>query len=270
MFLTGHPMAYDGFRIWQHSNLMVFRLLYRLLLQRLNRGADARSGGSAAAVRPAAGAAAPRPRRHVATALALILGAGVLATIVLLVLRPDLPAGSGGPDAELHLSISAPGPKPVVAYLRGGGRDGPRPGQTSPSVRSIRSIDGRFSPAFQVLPPVSTLEMSNDDTVAHNTHVFSRGETVFNVALPRQGVTVRKVLRGDGIFDVRCDMHPWMKAWLFVSPSPHYAVVHEPTTVTFSGISAGEYILHLWQPDRPESTYPIELGAGETRHLRLR
>ena len=270
MFLTGHPMTYDCFRIWQHSNLMVFRLLYRLLQQRLNRGADARSGESAAAVRPVAGVAAPRPRRHVATALALILGAGVLAAVVLLVLRPDLPAGSGGPGAELHLSISASGPKPVVAYLRGGNRDGPRRGEASSSERSIRSIDGRFSPAFQVVPPASTLEMSNADTVAHNTHVFSRGETVFNVALPRQGVTVRKVLRGDGIFDVRCDMHPWMKAWLFVSPSPHYAVVHEPTTVTFSGISAGEYILHLWQPDRPESTYPIELGAGETRHLRLR
>jgi len=263
-------MAYDGFRIWRHSNLMVFRLLYRLLRQRLNRGADARSGGSAAAGRPATGAVAPRPRRHVATALAFILGAGVLATVVLLVLRPDPPAGSGGPGAALHLRISAPGPKPVVAYLRGGNRDGPRRGEASSSVRSIRSIDGRFSPAFQVVPPVSTLEMSNADTVAHNTHVFSRGETVFNVALPRQGVTVRKVLKGDGIFDVRCDMHPWMKAWLFVSPSPHYAVVHEPATVIFSGISPGEYILHLWQPDRPESTYPLELGAGETRHLRLR
>ena len=72
------------------------------------------------------------------------------------------------------------------------------------------------------------------------------------------------------MFDVRCDMHPWMRAWVFVSPSPHYAVVHEPTTIAFTDIAPGQYILHLWQPDRRESILPLELVAGETRHLRLR
>jgi hypothetical protein len=112
--------------------------------------------------------------------------------------------------------------------------------------------------------------MVNTDSIAHNTHVFNRGETVFNVALPVQGVTVTKVLTGDGIFDVRCDMHPWMRAWLFVSPSRHYAVVHEPTTIGFTGMAPGEYILHVWQPDRPESIHSVNLRAGETRQLRLR
>ena len=270
VFLTGHVMTYDGFRIRQHSNPMVFRLLYRLLLQSLNRGADPELGETAAASRPAAGIAAPHAHRNAAQVLALALGACVLAAVVLSVVRPTLPTDAGGAGAVLRLSMSAVGPKPVVAYLRGGDLDRPRDGEGPSSVRRIRSVDGRFSPAFQVVPPISVLEMSNADTVAHNTHVFSRGETVFNVALPQQGVTVRKVLKGDGIFDVRCDMHPWMKAWVFVSPSPHYAVVHEPTTITFTGIAPGEYILHLWQPDRPESIHPLELGAGETRHLRLR
>ena len=249
---------------------MVFRLLYRLLQQRLDRRADAGSGEPAAAGRPAVGAAAPRRGRRAAGALALVLGAGVVAAVAVFALRPGLPQGAVGTGAALHLNISAPGPKPVVAYLRGGVGDGAGTGEASSPVRRIRSIDGRFSPAFQIVPPVSTLEMSNADTVAHNTHVFSRGETVFNVALPRQGVTVSKVLKGDGIFDVRCDLHPWMKAWLFVPPSSHYAVVHEPAAVTFSGLPAGEYILHLWQPDRPPSAHPLELRAGETRRLRLR
>ena len=95
-------------------------------------------------------------------------------------------------------------------------------------------------------------------------------ETVFNIALPVQGVRVRKVLTGDDIFDIRCDMHPWIRVWLFVSPSPHYAVIREPTTLGFTGIAPGEFILHVWQPDRPESIRSVNLRAGETRHLRLR
>lgn len=267
---TGDPMPYDEFRIWQHSNLIVFRLLYRLLLQSLSRGADAEPEESATVGGPATGIAVPRRRRSAVVVPALVLGACALVAAVLAVLRPTLPSGAGDTGATLRLSISATGPKPVVAYLRGDDADRSGRDDAPPPVRRIRSVDGRFSPAFQVVPPTSVLEMSNGDTVAHNSHVFSRGETVFNVALPEQGVTVRKVLRGDGMFDVRCDMHPWMKAWVFVPPSPHYAVVHEPATVAITGLVPGEYILHLWQPNRRESIHPLELGAGETRHLRLR
>jgi len=249
---------------------MVFRLLYRLLLQSLGRGADREPAGAGAAGSPAAAIAAPRPLRRAATALALVLGAGVLAALVVATLRPTTPVDSGGSGAALRLGIFSDGPKPIVAYLRGGDLDWLRHGKEPSPVRRIRSVEGRFSPSFQVAPPGTTLEMTNADSVAHNTHVFSRGETVFNVALPEPGVTVRKVLRGDGMFDVRCDMHPWMRAWVFVSPSPHYAVVHEPTTIAFTDIDPGRYILHLWQPDRRESLLPLELVAGETRHLRLR
>ena len=112
--------------------------------------------------------------------------------------------------------------------------------------------------------------MVNADDDAHNAHVFSGGETVFNVALPVRGVVVRKALPGYGMFKVRCDMHPWMNAWIFVSPSRHFAVVDEPSTVSFADIVPGEYLLNVWQPDRPESTLPLDLAAGEVRHLRLR
>ena len=249
---------------------MVFRLLYRLLLQRLDRSADAKLSRSPAAARPGMEAARRSPRRHAATVLALVVGACVLGAVAIAVLAPIPPTKGGGPGAVVRLTIPTVDPKPVVVYLRGDGVAGPLPDTHASVVGRIRSIDTRFTPAFQVVPPASILEMSNADTVAHNTHVFSRGETVFNVALPEQGVTVRKVLKGEGIFDVRCDMHPWMKAWVFVSPSPHYAVIHEPTTVTFSDVVPGEYIVHLWQPNRQVRLHPLDLGAGESRHLRLR
>ena len=270
---------------------MVFRLLYRLLMQRLDRGADAGLEASVAAGRPVRPNAAPHPRRRAALVLALV-GAGGLAALVVRVLAPESPMSRGGTAAVLHLNIPAVDPTPVVVYLRGTGLEQydidlePRPGpgigpEDSPgsspahgpepvAAGTIRSVEGRFSPTFQVVPRAGVLEMVNADTIAHNTHMFSRGETVFNVALPEQGVTVRKVLKGDGIFDVRCDMHPWMRAWVFVSPSPHYAVVHEPGTVAFSDLVPGEYVLHLWQPGRGERLHPLDLEAGESRHLRLR
>ena len=239
--------------------LMVFRLLYRVLLQSLDRGASAEPEDAGAAGRPSSEIRGTR-RRHVAT-LAVLLGTGTIAALMLAGLLPVPLETTGDRAATLRLSIPEVG---------GTGLDSAAPAAEASPPPRIRSVDGRFSPRFQVAAAASTIEMVNADSIAHNTHVFSRGETVFNVALPLPGVTVRKVLTGDGIFDVRCDMHPWMRAWVFVSPSRHYAVLSEPATIDFTGIAPGEYVLHDWQPDRPEGIRAVNLAAGEIRHLRLR
>ena len=249
---------------------MVLRLLYRLLLQRLDHSAGATPRESIATGRPGNVDAGSRLRRHRIPAVAGGIGAATLAVAGLAMLVPTPPATNDASKAVLRLSIPVVDAKPLVVYLRGTGLDPPSAGAGSPSIHWIRSADGRFLPEFQVVPPAGIVEMANTDSTAHNTHVFSRGETVFNVALPVRGVKVRKVLSGDGIFDIRCDMHPWMRAWMFVPPSRHYAVVGEPTTVTFSGMAPGDYVLHDWQPNRPEGIRPVRLEAGETRHLRLR
>ena len=251
---------------------MVLRLLYRLLLQRLARDAGAGAGtgpAEPAAIARTASGFAPSLAHPVAVTM-LALGVVGLAVVVLSILLPSSPKNTDGALADLSLSIPVIGAKPLVVYLQGSGLVPPRPDRDASPPYRIRSVDGRFLPEFQVVPRTSTLEMVNSDTTAHNTHVFSRGETVFNVALPLQGVTVRKALAGDGIFDVRCDMHPWMRAWVFVPPSRHYAVVDQPTTVRFTGIAPGEYVLHDWQPGRPENVRLVRLAAGEKRRLRLR
>ena len=283
---------------------MILRLLYRLLIQHLGRdpnaepgnagespvsqrdtpfpgvsasrrrGVAAKPGGASASAatggRPATAIPAPRSRRRLAAVTALIFGAGAFAAAGLLPLSPAPRTEATGLAATLRLNIPAVDAKPLVVYLRGAGLDPPRPGAEPSPVRRIRSVNGRFEPEFQVAPPSSIIEMVNADPIPHNTHVFNRGETVFNVALPVQGVTVRKVLAGSDVFSVRCDIHPGMRAWMFVPPSQHYAVVHEPATISFTGIPPDDYVLHLWEPDRGESLHPLSLAAGETRRLRLR
>ena len=253
----------------RQSRLMVFRLLYRLLLQRLGRETETVSETSAGARRSASGISGAC--RRIAKTPILVLGAVTLAAAVLVVSLPAVQKQAGGSSTALALDIPAVDASPLVIHLQGADLESSRPPLPGfASVARIQSIDGRFFPEFQVVSPAAIVEMVNADTVAHNTHVFSRGETVFNVALPVQGVTVRKVLTGSGIFRVHCDMHPWMKAWIFIPPSRHHAVVHDPTTLHFTNLDPGEYTLHVWQPDRGESLLPLSLEAGETRHLRMR
>ena len=202
----------------------------------------------------------------------IALAAGVVALIFVWyqVYRSGLETSAETIRADLILEVHASDHWPLVVYLTGDGLPMPQRQAFPSNSGRIESINARFAPVFQVLPPAAELEIVNSDPFAHNTHVFNRGETIFNLGLPTQGITVRKTLTGSGIFSVRCDLHPTMQAWLFVPPSPHYAVIDKPQPLRFVDLAPGEYILHLWQADGSERHSLVSLASGEKKTLHLR
>ncbi len=262
---------------------MLVRLLYRLARQGLERRqsdgsrreADARPGGAVVVAPPhaarfaRAGDNGAVHRRRTLFAL----GGALLATAAALwywTKAPPFVVAPPSDPAQLRLVVPASSTWPVVVYLSGHRSRPPDPTVHGSDLGAIRSAKGAFEPAFQVVPASRTIEISNADAIAHNTHVFYRGDTIFNVALPHSGVTVRKNLPGAGIFEVRCDLHPWMQAWLFAPPGRHFAVLNEPETVIFDDIPPGEYVLHLWRRGRAEGVERIVLSDGESSTLKLR
>jgi hypothetical protein len=132
----------------------------------------------------------------------------------------------------------------------------------------LRSVGSVFEPAFQVAPLAARVEIGNADDVAHNTHLFDgRRRTLFNVALPQQGVPVVRVLGRTGLFEVRCDLHAWMRAAVFVPPNGHHLLVREAGEFVLRDIAPGRWRVHVWTPARGESVLPIELGSGAAETL---
>ncbi len=170
--------------------------------------------------------------------------------------------------ATLELRVDNIGSAPVVIFLESP-NDAVVPATGDPHDKPARvtSINSAFRPAFQVAPLTADIEVANDDAIPHNTHLFDGRRTVFNVATPTPGVRVRKVLRQPGIFAVRCDLHPWMRAWVFVPANPHYAVMWQPGSTTLRDIPPGQYRLHSWDQARGQESRALTLNAGETTAL---
>lgn len=249
---------------------MLIRILYRLLLQRLGQRQAFRASPAAFPPGPRVPAEPPDDRRRwLRIGFAIPLAAAIaLGVIMLRVNSPSVPDHAG--VAELRLEITGVTPEPLVVYLTGAGLPRPEPAPAPSELPQITSVNGDFMPRFQVLSADITIEVLNADPIPHNTHVFNRGETVFNVGLPLAGIVVKKTLTGAEIFNVRCDIHPWMQAWMFVPPTRYFAVLYEADSVTFADIPPGEYVLHLWQPGRTENLQTVTLAPGETESLRLR
>jgi plastocyanin len=217
----------------------MLRLLFLLLRQRLPRRR------------------ALRPRYLVAVAACAVAVTAFL----------HAPANREAPataTATLRLRVDALESVPMVVFLESQGA--PERG-AAPRPARISSVNGAFEPAFQVASVGATIEVDNRDPIAHNTHLSDRRRTLFNVALPAAGARTQKMLTRPGLFDVRCDMHPWMRAWVFVPPDAHHAVLWRAGEVTLAGIEPGSYRLRMWQPAGGESTRALTLASGQTLSL---
>ncbi|HTS54665.1 MAG TPA: hypothetical protein VMH26_15440 [Burkholderiales bacterium] len=172
-------------------------------------------------------------------------------------------------SATLDLRVDAVPSAPLVVYLDVPRLAGPET-QTDPNATvRITSVNSSFQPRFQIAPLAASVEVGNQDPIPHNTHVFEAGRTLFNVAVPLAGVRVHKVLARPGIFEVRCDFHPWMRAWLFVPSGPYHAVLWTAGEATLRDIPPGRYRLHVWMPGRGDTVRMLSFDSGEAKSLQL-
>jgi len=237
---------------------IMLRLIYLLIRQRARRRAGNDAGGD-------------RERAGI-VAVALTACAGV-AVVMVLTFPPfsgmSMLALARTQAATLTIDVEAVRSAPLVFYLEAPGTTPTQPSQPAAPPARITSVNSTFEPAFQVAPVAADIEVHNADPIPHNTHIFKGERTLFNVAIPRPGVRVHKLLSRAGILDVHCDFHPWMRAWIFVAPGPHHAVLWQAEEVTMRDIPPGDYQLHSWTPIAGQTTRTVTLQPGETLSLHI-
>src|SRR5690606_29874851 len=70
-----------------------------------------------------------------------------------------------------------------------------------------------------------TLKILNSDPVGHNTNMSPRRNLPFNQSIPTSGyASYQPTAEESQPFDVRCSIHPWMKAWIIFRNDGYFAV----------------------------------------------
>ena len=52
--------------------------------------------------------------------------------------------------------------------------------------------------------------------------------------------------KAEAPFKVKCDVHPWMGAFLGVFDHPYFAVTDDSGSYTISGLAPGKYVIEAW------------------------
>jgi len=107
----------------------------------------------------------------------------------------------------------------------------------------------------------------NPDGTLHNVHGMCRINPEFNAAMPdfRKEMQV-SFDKPEFMFPVRCDVHPWMQAWMAVMAHPFFSVTGLSGKFEIRNIPAGTYEIEAWHEKLgvKTATMTVKDGAAQT------
>jgi hypothetical protein len=148
---------------------------------------------------------------------------------------------------KIHVERPSGGIDGVVLSLEGLSRG--KPLLLDKTVIAVENRTCQFVPRINVAVVGSELKIINSDPILHNTHIrvgARSGRTFINVAQPAGVDAIIRKLGRAGIFDVRCDAHTFMQAFIHVFEHPYFAVTDSTGRFRMTQVPPGTYRLHMW------------------------
>ncbi|MBI4314272.1 MAG: hypothetical protein HY594_05605 [Candidatus Omnitrophica bacterium] len=152
----------------------------------------------------------------------------------------------------------------VFVYVKSGLEGKTFPAPTQPVVFDQRGCI--YDPHVVGVRVGQALQILNSDATLHNVNCKPKSSTPFNLAMPTKGMKISKTFsKPELAVPVKCNVHPWMQAYIHVMDHPFFAVSGADGSFTIAGLPAGKYTLEAWHEKLGVSTQEITVADGESK-----
>jgi hypothetical protein len=135
-----------------------------------------------------------------------------------------------------------------------------------PPAPEIVQKDCRFDPRVLGMVAGSRLLVRNGDPFLHNVHFLPFVNPERNCAQARKDDEHAFVFHAPELMiPLKCDVHPWMKAWIGVLDHPYFAVTGETGGYTIGGIPDGLHEVVVWHEELAGEVREVLVVGGEAR-----
>jgi len=142
-------------------------------------------------------------------------------------------------------------------------------GKTWPAPKNPVTLDQKgcqYVPHVQGIMVGQAYRILNSDGILHNVHALPKVNRGFNQPMPptmkEKTVTFDKP---EPIFQIKCDVHPWMLAYIGVFTHPFFSATGTDGKFTISGLDPGTYEITAWHERLGTQTASVTVGAKEAK-----
>lgn len=172
---------------------------------------------------------------------------------------------AGGLKTRHYVTGADSGLANVFVYVKEGAKSAPASGPGA----TLDQVNCEYTPYVMGVQVGQTFNVKNSDAVLHNVHAMPKpgsGNKEKNVGQPLKGMTTAFTFASPEVLvKFKCDVHPWMFAYVGVVDHPYYAVTDKDGNYKISGLPAGDYTVEAYHLKAGAATQKVKVGADDKK-----
>lgn len=156
----------------------------------------------------------------------------------------------------------------VFVYVKEGAKSAPAPAGKGPTLDQVGC---EYTPYVMGVQAGQHFDVKNSDPFLHNVHTLPKveGNKEKNVGQPIPMKTDFVFDKPEVLVKFKCDVHPWMFAYVGVVDHPYFAVTDKDGNFKISGLPAGDYTIEAYHLKAGAKTEKVKVGADDKKTLDL-
>jgi Polysaccharide lyase family 4, domain II len=123
-----------------------------------------------------------------------------------------------------------------------------------------------YDPHVAALMTNQPFEIENNDPTLHNVHPMPKHNRQWSTSQPAGSAALKESFaRPEFAMEVLCNVHPWMRAWVFVFDHPYFAVTSKTGKFELKNLPPGTYTIEAWQETYHAQDQTVTIGAKESK-----
>ena len=142
-------------------------------------------------------------------------------------------------------------------------------GKSFPVPKTAVTLDQRgcvYVPHVMGIMVGQAYRILNSDGILHNIHTLPKINPSFNRAMPGTlKETSTTFPKPENVFQIKCDVHPWMSAYIGVFTHPFFSATGTDGKFTISGLDPGTYEITAWHERLGTQTASVTVAANDKK-----
>ncbi len=189
---------------------------------------------------------------------------------------PAVCAKEDVPNDDLIVDATSKGISDIFVYIKKVDATKIHPDLKKPAAPEVvfDQKNCRFTPHTLVVRTGQNVLVKSDDAVQHNaltSPIRNPPENNLVGANERAGVKYKAFAQSESLpFEVKCSIHPWMRAWWLVLEHPYATTTDKDGKFTIEKLPAGEHDFVIWQESvgYVEKKLTVKIPANGTADLK--